>query len=207
MRGTVHKRAGDEQGFALVSAIMIMVLVLLVTAVGALAVVRSFDETRRDRSSTTALSAADSAIDILAWRMNKQLTASEIENLDGLTSARLGQLGCVDVDAEGLVQLSLSASSCTLEMPAVGDGAAATCESTLAVTLTTGGLVDLTALDGLLARDVVCSSTVNGATRRIFARLSLDVTVAGTLASPTSLWQRTSWKECPSDPDAACPPA
>lgn len=197
----------DERGFALVSAIMIMFIVLLVTAVGAFAVIRSFDEARRDRSSTTALSAADAAIDILVWRMNKQLTASELENPDGLTAALLGALGCVDADGGGVVQLSLSTNYCTVQLPAVGDGAGATCESSVAVTLDTSGLVNLGALNGLFSRDLVCSSTVGGATRRIFARVSLDVTVAGTLASPTSLWRRTSWEECSSDPTAPCPPA
>lgn len=208
MAGEMRREATGEQGFAMVSAVMIMFLVLLVTAVGAMAVVRSFDETRRDRSSTTALSAADAAVDTLVWRMNKQLTATEIENLNGLNQTLLGQLGCADVDGSGVVQLSLQSSQCTLVVT-VGDGPQATCKSTLAVTLTTGGLVDLTALSasGEFARDIVCSSTVDGATRRIFARVSLDATVSGAAASPTSLWKRTSWEECPSDPAAACPPA
>lgn len=184
---------------------MIMLLVMLVTAVGALAVVRSFDETRRDRSSTSALSAADAAIDVLVWRMNKQLTASEIQNVGGLTQTLVSELGCADINAANVVQLSLSATSCDLSVT-VGDGATATCQSRLAVTLTAGGLVDLSSLT-LLSRNIICSSTVNGATRRIFARVSLPVTVASTLASPTSLWVRKAWQECPSDPSAACPPA
>ncbi len=198
-------RGREEDGFALASAIMIMLLVMLVTAVGALAVVRSFDETRRDRSSTSALSAADAAIDVLVWRMNKQLTASEIENVGGLTQALVGELGCADVNAAGIVQISLSATSCDLSVT-VGDGATATCQSRLAVPLTAAGLVDLSSLS-LLSRNIVCASTVDGATRRIFARVSVPVTVASTLASPTSLWERTAWQECPSDPSAACPPA
>ena len=103
---------GEEGGFALASAVMIMLLVMLVTAVGALAVVRSFDETRRDRSSTSALSAADAAIDVLVWRMNKQLTASEIHNVTGLTQTLVSERGCAEINATNIVHLGLSATSC-----------------------------------------------------------------------------------------------
>lgn len=206
MKGADVRR---EDGFALVATIALMVIVLLVAAVGATAVVRSFDETNRSRSSTTALTAADSAIDIIAWRMNKQLVASEITNIDGLGAEAIGMLGCADVDGLGVVQLDLSATECTLSVPTLGGGAEATCTSALSASLFPGGVVNLSQLlaQGLLSRDIICSATVDNATRRVFARVSLDVEPAGVLASPTSLWEQTDWEECSVDAAAACPPA
>lgn len=202
----------SEAGFALPATLAIMVIVLLVTAVGAVAVVRSFNETNRDRSSTTAFSAADAAIDILHWRMNKQLVASEITDLGGLSGELLGTLGCADVDALGLIDLDLDAgggSACTLAVM-LDDGTPAQCESDLNVALLPDG-IDLNDLpvtptgDPLIARDLICSATVRGASRRIYARLDLALQTDSILASPTSLWERTAWTECAVDPAAPCP--
>ena len=206
-RGTLMG-ARDERGFAVISVLLLMVVMLLVTSVGAVAVVRGFDETKRDRSSSEALATADAAIDIVNWRMNKQLVASEIMNLNGLASGVLTTLGCVDLDTSGLVEVSVTTGSgnCTLSVHPDGGGSA-TCANSLAVSVDTSGLINLSALNGLLSRTVVCSATAGDVTRRIYARLDLDTSVAGTLASPTSLWERTTWRECPSDPAATCPPA
>jgi hypothetical protein len=197
---------GDE-GFALPSAMMLMVIVLLVTAVGATAVVRSFEEVRQDRSSMNAFEATDAAVDILLWRMNKQLTASEISHLGGLSSGLLTTLGCADVDALDVVQVTVVTGSGTCELEITPDGGPpVTCQSSLGVTLDAGGLVNLSALNGLLVRDVICSATVNNASRRIFSRIVLDLNAGTTLASPTSLWRRAAWQECGPAP-SACPPA
>ena len=197
-----------EDGFALVSVMAIMLIVSLVAAVGALAVVRSFDETNRARSSTNAFSAADAAIDVVTWRMNKQLVASEINHLDGLGGEALATLGCADLDAGGLVQMDLSLAECELDVP-VGDAVTASCSNSpeAGLPLDPAQLPLVSGSTRLFSRNVICSATVRNTTRRIFTRVDLDVRVEGALASPTSLWTQGEWTECPSDPAAACPPA
>ena len=191
------RRVRHEDGFALASTIMLMVIVLLVTAVGATAVVRSFDEVDRDRSSTSAFEVSDAAIDAVTWRMNKQLTGTTLLSSAGLSSGVLGSLGCVNADAMGLVAVTVTpgATSCSLTVD-IGDGPAVTCQSSLAVTIPPGLSLDL-------GRNLICTSTVNGATRKVYARLTLSVNAG----KPTSLWERTDWAECPTAPGSACPPA
>lgn len=199
--GETATRRGED-GFALISAIAILLIVSLVTAVGALAVVRSFSETNRARTSTTAFAAADAAIDVVTWRMNKQLVASEIQDLDGLSAEALATLGCADVDAAGVVQLDLAAAECTLEI-AVGGDAIASCSNSLDASIPP----DLSPFPVVASRNLICSATVRNTTRRLFARVELELQPQGALAAPTSLWRQTKWAECPSNPAAACPPA
>lgn len=203
--------ARDEEGIALASTIAIMLIVLVVTAVGAFVVVASLSQTRSDRASADAFQAADGGIDAVTYRMNKQLLASQITSLGGLTAAALETLGCVDLDA-GLLILDSSTSACEFEIDSVG-GTPATCRSDLG-----GGLslpLDLTALPlvspggpSILTRTVTCSATVNDRTRRITASLELRLNLSRpgeVLGSPLSVWRRTGWAECPAGDSDPCP--
>jgi Tfp pilus assembly protein PilX len=208
---TESRRPAGETGFAMISALMIMVIVLLVSAIGATAVVRSFDETNRDRSSTTAFSAADAALDIVTWRMNKQLVYNEIMypggyTATGTTQPTLLQLGCADINGSGIVQVQISASvpsTCTLTVSS-GNGPTATCTSALAVTVNTTNFNTLASI----GRNLICSATVHGVTRRLFTRADLSLLHAGgtSLANPSSVWKRTSWQECSVNASDPCPP-
>ena len=211
-------RLGDEQGFALASTIILMVIVLLVAAVGSAVAISSLHETSRDRNSTDAFSVADSAIDITTWRMNRMLVSPEVQGLLGLTGGLTQLVGCVDVDA-GVVQTSLSTQAFCQTTVATDDGLDATCSTQARVGLS---LPDVTTTlangtvsgERILQRDIVCWDTEDGVTRRVRSRLGLRLTLAAdniSLGNVTSLWKRYGYVECTaeqpsgSDPFAGCP--
>lgn len=201
------------------STVILLSLILIVSAIGAVAVVRSLNQTSRDRDSARAFEASDAAMDVIEWRMNKQLLGIQLGNLNGILADPLAVLGCgLEADALGVISISATISSgadCTYTVGNVGrNGLSAECSNDIGIEVLPGGL-DLNQLpaigsDGrLLSRDLVCYSTVNGVTRRVYARLDLELVadLGAGLAAPTSLWTRSAWYECAADLNAACPPA
>ena len=213
----LHRLRAEADGFALASAIMILAIVLIVGAIGAKVAISAVHGTSRDRSSAEAFEAADSAVDIMNWRMNRLLVANEVGTLTSFTTNTLQTLGCVTEDAAGDLVPGLDGADgnsdglCTMDILGLGNDADVSCATTVATDLSVPGVLqDLpNATEKLLIRPVVCTATVNGVTRRIYARMGLRVKVNGladTVTAPLSLWRRYAWEECPSDESDPCPP-
>lgn len=199
-----------EDGFAMASVIAILAIVLIVTAVGAKIAISSVNESGRDRAATQAFAAAESALDITNWRMNRLLVSNEVGTLLSLSGGPQAT-GCV-VEAGGQLGVVPSAeASCEIDIGGLSDGAEARCKTTVALNLSTAGVLEdasATPGDKVLFRPVTCTATVNKQTRRVYARLGLRVKLnaAGTaVAAPSSLWRRYAWVECPSDESVSCP--
>ena len=216
---TTDRALADESGFALASAVAILLIVLLVAAVGSAVAISSLGQTSRDRSSTNAFTVADSAIDITTWRMNRLLVSPEVQGLLGLTGGLTQLVGCVDVDA-GAVKANISTNDLCQATVQTETGLEATCstQAKLGVNLnditTDLGTAATVAGERLLERDIACWATVDDVTRRVRARLGLRLTVSATgtdLGEVTSIWKRNGWVECTasepsgSDPFEGCP--
>lgn len=188
----------DERGFVVPITVMILSIILLVGGVAAVAAIASLGDTRRDRSSTHAFELADGGVDRIQWHMNRQLTSSDVQALYGYAAGLVQTRGCLTVSGGVVVGTVLNANTSTgfcasISLPGGGAGESITCTEQLRFDVSS-----LSSLGegGVLSRDVVCTGSSGGTKRRVAARLGL--TVSG--GNPSSLWQRTTWTECTSEP-------
>ncbi len=208
-------RCCDESGFALASTVAVLAIILIVTAIGARVAISAIQGSDRDRSSADAFTAAESALDITTWRMNRLLVANEAGTLASFSEGTLQTLGCVAEDAAGDLIALGEGETCELDILGLGNGVSASCATTVAVDLDLPGILEqppelLHATERLLVRPVICSATIDDVTRRIYARLGLRVRLnelGDAVSAPLSLWRRYAWVECSADVNAACPPA
>ncbi len=193
---TMTVRLRSEKGFALPVAMIILMVVALLAGAAVLAASHSTDRASRDEASAQAFAAADAAVDIATWRINK-LVAPEILTgpvLSGDARAR----GCVNLGVEaGRLQFSLVGGSATDWCPVAsgvindGPGDPARYEYWMEAVVAPGS--------GVLRRRVIALGRVGDVVRRIQVVLELEL---GT-TDPLALFKRRSYLEC----TAAEPPS
>jgi len=184
-----------EDGFALPTTVILLAIVLLVAGVTTVVAIASLSDARRDRSSTQAFEAADAGIDTVHWHMNRHLTSSDVQELFGYADGVLQTAGCLSVEGDLVVGEVLSANTESGFCAEISLDGFATEDPVLCSTQLRFDLAGPLP-DGLITRDIVCSATSGNATRRIRARVGLQVTSG----SPATLWVRQGWVECSSEP-------
>lgn len=214
----IGSRPGEE-GVALASVILILFVVLAVSGTAATLAVRSASEADRDRDSARAFQLADSAIDVSTWHMNRHLTSADVGSLIGQVTDASPVDGClINGGASGdLVvfgqELDASVTWCELfEVPDLAAGETAVCYVDVLPTVDLNNAAELvfnpaTGLNDLVRRTAVCQGEVDGAQRRIMAKLVVQIDSG----APATLFRREAWVECTGDfpnavdPSEGCP--
>jgi len=217
---TRRLQARGEDGFALIAAIVILVVTLLVAGAALTFALRGISSSTHTRNEEASIHAADSGVDAAFWRTNKILVSNEPGSLFGFASGAIQTLGCLSVTAGSPAIVTINTSNtpsgatgagqaggqpywCS-ETPSESAGSGATFryyEST-ALSLAAGSGV------AALTRRVVSIGTSGPVTRRLLATFAVSL---GNNGNPLSLWKRTGYYECPSvvpsssAPDAGCP--
>lgn len=213
VRLLARARAGED-GIALASVVTVLLIVLTVTAIGAAVAISAVSGSSRDRSSTNAFAAAEAALDITNWRMNRLVVANEVGGLLDMSEGSLQTLGCVRADGgadAGPLTVEASGDTCEITIGDLDDGTEATCTTEVVLDLSAPGVLADVPNESykILYRGVTCSATVNDVTRRVHGRFGLRVRLSqlgDTVQAPLSLWRRYAWVECPADEEQPCPP-
>jgi type II secretory pathway pseudopilin PulG len=191
-------RAQDDRGSALVAALAALLVAGLIGGALLSHVLRRVDTSKAERSATRALAAADAGADIAAFRMNRTLLSAGTAGLLGLATDAVRQLGCTEVTAAGIEIVQAGASETWCPPTAtedLGDGTGFRYSVSLDVNAVGGGAADV------LQRRVVVTGSSGGLERRLLVvlRLNLDA------GAPTHLFTRWRYAVCTSRPTTARP--
>lgn len=203
----------EESGFAVPLVLAIIAIVLGFGAVTVKVATHNVDRAERDRQSTRALQAADAGLDAAAYRMNKMLLATKIDNLlsPDTISALLAEAGCVTVGATENIQASLTSEAlCTstsleeVDAEVADDGVGSPASFKYFVKLRANVLVSGRIV---IERQIISVGEVDGVVQRVSGIYRFDLE-----APANSVVSRTSYSVCTAedpepggDPAAGCP--
>jgi type II secretory pathway pseudopilin PulG len=190
-----------EQGFTIVPAMVVLVVVVTLGAAVLGLALRRQETSVADRWVVRAAQAADAGADIAGWRLNRTLVSAGTAGLAGLATDTARQLGCTQVGATGFAVVKGSGSWCAATgWASIGDGA----EYSYTLSLDANALGS--GLDDVVVRKVVVTGRSRGVQRRLLVVFRLDVDPS----HPSALFRRWHEVRCPAiasgaAPDAGCP--
>jgi hypothetical protein len=201
----MRRRLESERGFALPVVMPILVVVGLLAAAMLAMTSASLSRSAEDRRATRALAAADAGADVAVWRMNKTLASAELTGLLGLPLHVVGNLGCVNLDARGLLGVStLSAAGWCPPTPWEDLGSDGAVDASYSYTVSTG--INVIGVADLVERKIVATGRAGGEQRRVMVTVRGDLNPDNLL----SLFRRYRYVECTArptgpEPDSGCP--
>ena len=103
-------RVREQGGYAIPAVLSVLVIVLGFGAVTVSVATHNVDRSERDRLSSRALQAADAGLDAAAYRMNKMILASKVENVLSASTveALLAEAGCLNIGVGSTFTASLT---------------------------------------------------------------------------------------------------
>jgi len=207
-------RFSSEDGYAVPVVLAILVIVLGFGAVTVAIATHNVDRSEHDRASSRALQAADAGLDSAAYRMDKILLASEVENVlsASTVSALLSEVGCLQLGVGDTLTASLSSGgTCTptdaeeLDPGLSGHSLGPPAEFKYYIKLRANVLVGG---HSVLERQIISVGEVDGVIQRVAGIYRFDLD-----APATSTTTRTAYTVCTAedpgesggDPADGCP--
>jgi hypothetical protein len=210
----------NEDGFALIAAIIVTAIALLIAGATLTFAIRGISSSTHSRNEEVSIHAADSGVDVALWRTNKILVSNAGGTLLGFVSGAIQTVGCLGVTAGTPPIITINTSN--TPSGATGSGQPVTgqpywCSETPSESAGSGGTFRYyestslsVAVSGVatLTRRVVSLGTSGTITRRVLAIFAVSL---GNNNDPLSLWKQTGYYECPSvvpsasAPDSGCP--
>ncbi len=206
-------RLRSQDGYAVPVVLAVLVIVLGFGAVTVAIATHNVDRSERDRASSRALQAADAGLDAAAYRMDKMLLASKIDNVlsPSTVSALIAEAGCLQVGVGNTLSASLTtAASCTpteeeaLDSNVSDDGLGPPARFKYFIKLRARVL---SAGHSVIERQIISIGEVDGVIQRVSGVYRFDLE-----APATSTTSRVSYAVCTArdpepgeDPAAGCP--
>lgn len=208
------KRLRSQEGFAVPVVLAVLVIVLGFGGVTVTVATHNVDRSERDRASSRALQAADAGLDAAAYRMDKVLLASKIENVlsPSTVSALLSEVGCLHLGVGDSLTASLASTGvCTptdseeLDPGVSGQSLGSPASFKYYIKLRANVLVSG---HSVLERQIISVGEVDGVVQRVSGIYRFDLNVP-----TTSTTTRTAYTVCTAvdpeevggDPAAGCP--
>ena len=207
------RRFRAQDGYAVPVVLSILLIVLGFGAVTVSVATHNVDRSERDRLSSRALQAADAGLDAAAYRMNKMLLASKVDNLLSASTveALLAEVGCLNVGVGSTLTATVTTeSSCApseteeIDSDVNDDGLGSAAGFRYFIKLR-ANVVNGTS--SVIERQIISVGEVDGIVQRASGvyRFDLDAPV-------TSMTTRTYYTVCTAhdpeggeDPAAGCP--